>query len=353
MGTRYLVTCLVVWLSAGTAFATESQTLATVAERSEFVETGRYAEVRALCAEFAKRYPAAVRCRQFGVTPEGRPMMLLVASKSGALTLAEARKSNLPVVLFQGGIHAGEIDGKDAGFLALRELLEGKALPGALGKQVLLFVPVFNVDGHERFGQWNRPNQRGPREMGWRTTAQNFNLNREDMKAEAPEMQAMLRLVEAWDPLVVVDLHATDGAQFEHDIAIMVEPVNAGDEGLRKVGLALREATVAHLARNGSLPVAFYPSFVKDDDPSSGIRDGVPPPRLSHGYFWLRNRLGMLVETHSWKPYPARVEATRQTILSVVEQVAKEGSSWRRTALEADARASTLAGKPAIHSSHL
>ncbi|MCM2327949.1 MAG: M14 family metallopeptidase [Lysobacter sp.] len=331
---------------ATAAIGTQPHPLATHAERTRFAATGRYAEVVALCSEFAKRHPGAVRCQDFGVTPEGRPLKVLVVSQAGALTPAQARKSGMPVVLVQGGIHAGEIDGKDAGFLALRQMLEGEVQRGALGKQVLLFVPVFNVDGHERFGAWNRPNQRGPRETGWRTTAQNFNLNREYMKADAPEMQAMLRLVEAWDPLLVVDLHVTDGAKFEHDIAVMVQPVNAGDEAMRQVGLALREATVAHLARNGSLPLAFYPAFIKDDDPTSGIRDGVPPPRLSHGYFWLRNRLGMLVETHSWKTYPARVEATRQVILSVVEQVAKEGRSWRRTAMEADARAAALAGEP-------
>ena len=97
------------------------------------------------------------------------------------------------MLLVQGGIHAGEIDGKDAGFLALRQVLDGEAAKGALDKQVLLFVPVFNVDGHERFGAWNRPNQRGPEQMGWRTTAQNYNLNRDYVKADAPEMQAMLR----------------------------------------------------------------------------------------------------------------------------------------------------------------
>ena len=101
---------------------------------------------------------------------------------------------------------------------------------------MLLFVPVFNVDGHERFGHWNRPNQRGPDEMGWRTTAQNFNLNRDYVKADAPEMQAMLALVDAWDPLAYVDLHVTDGAKFQHDVSIQVEPVNAGDAALRKAG---------------------------------------------------------------------------------------------------------------------
>src|SRR3546814_2770534 len=82
-------------------------------------------------------------------------------------------------------------------FLALRQAREGEAAPGALDRQVLLFVPVFNVDGHERFGRWNRPNQRGPEEMGWRTTAQNYNLNRDYLKADAPAMQATPALVDA------------------------------------------------------------------------------------------------------------------------------------------------------------
>lgn len=159
--------------------ATAASPLTTIAERSGFRETGRYDEVIALCNAFAERYPQAVHCIDFGRSPEGRPMKALVASTSGALTPDAARAKGLPVLLVQGGIHAGEIDGKDAGFLALRQLLNGEAAPGALAKQVLLFVPVFNIDGHERFGAWNRPNQRGPEQMGWRTTAQNFNLNRD------------------------------------------------------------------------------------------------------------------------------------------------------------------------------
>ena len=158
--------------------ANAQSALTTVAERSGFSETGRYEEVTALCDAFARKYPKAVRCTTFGTTPEGRPMKALVASTSGALTSEQAQRRGLPVVLIQGGIHAGEIDGKDAGFLALREVLEGRAANGALDKLVWVFVPVFNVDGHERFGAWNRPNQRGPKEMGWRTTAQNYNLNR-------------------------------------------------------------------------------------------------------------------------------------------------------------------------------
>jgi hypothetical protein len=273
-------------------------------------------------------------------------MQALIVTRTGAMTPQAAKQRGLPVVLVQGGIHAGEIDGKDAGFLALREVLEQRAAPGALDRQVLLFVPVFNVDGHERFAQWNRPNQRGPVEMGWRTTAQNFNLNRDYVKADAPEMQAMLALVNAWDPLAYIDLHVADGARFEHDVSIQVEPVNSGDPEFRKAGLALRSNVIADIAERGSMPQSYYMSFAENDNPASGFVDGVADPRFSTGYFQLRNRLAMLVETHSWKDYPTRVRITRNAVVSVLAQVAAHGSEWRQAAAQADARATKIAGTP-------
>lgn len=331
------------------ATAQAATPLTTIAEQSGFKKTGRYEEVEKLCQAFQKTYPKEVRCLEFGRTPENRPMLALLVTRSGAFTPAQVAKKALPVTLIQGGIHAGEIDGKDAGFLALRDILDNKTgnktAEHLLNKQVLLFVPVFNIDGHERFGAWNRPNQRGPEEMGWRTTAQNFNLNRDYVKADAPEMQAMLKLINTWDPLAVIDLHVTDGAKFEHDISIQVEPVNSGDMALREAGKALRDNVIADLARQGSLPQSFYMSFVREDDPMSGFIDSVPPPRFSSGYPVLRNRFGMLVETHSWKDYPTRVRITRNTVISVLEQVAANGAQWLTATRAADQRAVQLAGQ--------
>jgi hypothetical protein len=318
--------------------------LKTVAERSAFVQTGRYDEVIKLCADFQAAYPKAVKCIDFGTTPQGRPMKALIVTRTGAMTAQAAAARKLPVVLIQGGIHAGEIDGKDAGFLALREVLENRAAPGALDKQVLIFVPVFNIDGHERFKKWNRPNQRGPVESGWRATAQNFNLNRDYAKADSPEMQAMLTLVNAWDPLAYIDLHVTDGAKFEHDVSIQVEPVHSADADLRQSGKALRDNVLADITKQGSLPHAFYMSFVDTDNPASGFADGVSDPRFSTGYFPLRNRLAMLVETHAWKDYATRVRITRNAVVSVLSQVAEHGAAWRQAALAADGRAAQLAG---------
>ena len=323
--------------------------LSTVAERSGYQQTGRYDEVVALCDAYQQAFPKAVRCFDFGTTPQGRPMKALAISTSGALTAEDARARGLPVVLVQGGIHAGEIDGKDAGFALARDLLQGKLdTPGQrlLDRVVLLFVPVFNVDGHENFRAWNRPNQRGPEQMGFRVTAQRINLNRDYVKADAPEMQAMLGLVNQWDPLATLDLHVTDGAKFRHDISVTGEPVNVGDEALRAAGRALKDGILARLKAQGSLPVGFYPSFVREDDPSSGFVESAYPPRFSSSYFPLRNRLVMLVETHSWKPYPARVRATYNAVLDALQLVAENGAQWSALAAQADARARQLGGTP-------
>jgi hypothetical protein len=180
--------------------------------------------------------------------------------------------------------------------------------------------------------------------MGWRTTGQNLNLNRDYVKAEAPEMQAMLRLLNEWDPILYADLHVTDGAEFEHDISINVTPTLAGDESLRMAGVSLREATLDRLSAQGSLPLGFYPTFIRDDDPSSGIADNVSTPRFSQQYWALHNRIGVLVETHSWKDYATRVRATHNAIVAILELAAASGKQWIAAANAAERRASAWAG---------
>jgi Zinc carboxypeptidase len=272
-------------------------------------------------------------------------MLVLIASRSGVLTPELARQRGLPVVLAQGGIHAGEIEGKDAGFLALRELLEEQAAPGTLKSFVLVFVPVVNVDGHERFGRWNRPNQKGPEEMGWRTTAQNLNLNRDYTKLDAPEMRAMLRLLDAWDPILYVDLHTTDGAQFEHDVSNNIQPRYIGAPALQPTGRAMLKELNDSLAKQGSLPLDFYPLLNDADNPASGFKISPYSPRFSTGYWPLRNRFALLVETHSWKDYPTRVRIMRNIFVILAGMTQREGSTWLAQARAEDERAQSLGGQ--------
>ena len=343
---RRLAPCALALLAFhGIADSAERNMLQTIAEQSGFKKTGRYEEVERLCAAFAKTYPDAVRCEEFGRTPEGRPMLALIASRSGALTPDIARQRGLPVVLAQGGIHAGEIEGKDAGFLALRELLEEKAAPGTLKSFVMVFVPVLNVDGHERFGRWNRPNQNGPEEMGWRTTAQNLNLNRDYTKLDAPETRAILRLLDAWDPILYVDLHTTDGAQFEHDVSNNIQPRYIGAPELQPTGREMLTELNDSLAKQGSLPLDFYPALNDADNPASGFQISPYSPRFSTGYWPLRNRFTLLVETHSWKDYPTRVRVMRNILVILAGMTQRQGATWVAEARAADERAQSLGGQ--------
>ena len=330
-------------LSLALAARPAAPDLATTAEKTGFERTGRHEEAVRLCRDIERTWPRRARCFSYGTTPEGRELVALAASADGVTRPLAARTKDRPVVLFQGGIHAGEIDGKDAGFLVLREWL---ASPdgGPLSKVTAVFVPVVNPDGHERFGPNQRPNQRGPAEGGWRTTARNLNLNRDYAKADAPEMRALLALLSEWDPIVYADLHVTDGARFEHDLAVLVEPRDGYDPSLRAEGKAVSDALLARLEQDGHLPLDFYPSFVDDGNPESGFARGVPPIRFGNGYWAARNRFGVLLETHSWRPYGERVKATADFLRALLGLAAERGHAWLAAAARADRAAAGLGG---------
>src|SRR3569833_2058919 len=176
-------------------------TLVTTGAASHWERTGRYAEAVQLCHDFA-RANAHVACREIGRTAEDRPPVA-----------RETARSSGPWSYMEAGIHAGEIEGKDAGFWFLRDVLDGKIAPGVLEHVNFVFVPVVCPDGHVRCSPYNRPNQRGPAERGFRTNAERLNINRDWMKAETEEVRAILRVVNQRAPVVFVDLHTTDGAK--------------------------------------------------------------------------------------------------------------------------------------------
>jgi murein tripeptide amidase MpaA len=312
----------------------------TPAEASDFIETPDYAATRAWLEKLVAASPL-LTLESFGTSPEGRDLYFVRASKG----------PGRPVVLAQGGIHAGEIDGKDAGMMLLRDIaLRGK--DGLLDKADLVFVPIFNVDGHERSSAWSRPNQRGPREQGWRTTAQNLNLNRDYLKADAPEMQAMIGLINKLDPVLYLDLHVTDGADFQYDI-------NTGFVGWQgqfarspAIGRWLdgrfRPAVDTALKRAGHLH-DLYVNAVDPDNLGKGIITEVDKPRYSTGYGDARRLPSVLVELHSLKNYRRRVLAT-YVLVEEALRLAGDEAAGLRAAIAADRAArpveATLRWKP-------
>jgi zinc carboxypeptidase len=329
---RYALVGLAV-VGACSAAAGPRPSLITTAEKSGYVRTGRYDEAVQLCRDFARAY-SGVACDDIGTTGEGRPLV----------AVRIARGDHRPTIYIQAGIHAGEIEGKDAGYWFLRDLLDGKVAPGALDHVSVVFVPVLNPDGHERFAPNNRPNQRGPEEMGFRTNGARLNLNRDYVKADTPEIQAVLATLRARDPVLLVDLHTTDGAKFEHDISINTAPVAARVDHLEGVANKLSYAITRRLTELGHLPVPFYPSFIDDEDPQSGFALGDAPPRFSQAYSAVRGRLGVLVETHSWRTYKERAASTYHALQAIFETAVHEADAWRKACDDASASDRKLRG---------
>lgn len=338
---RFLVLCPLM-MAPSLSLAQGDSTWATDFERSGGRKTPRYDETLAYCRrlEGASRW---IRVTSFGTSPRGRKLPLVILSRERAFDPASASRTGKAVILIQSGIHAGEIDGKDASLMLMRDIAVTKSLARLLDSTILLFVPIFNVDGHERFGPFNRINQDGPEEMGWRTTAQNLNLNRDYMKAEAPEMRAMLRLFSAWLPDLYVDCHVTDGIDFQYDITYAVEPAPYLDTGVsawmegRLLPLALP------LVEKSGHRIFNYVFPREDNDLSKGLNTGASTPRFSTGFAALQNRPAVLIETHMLKPYNVRVDATYHFLLSMIEAVNRDPSSLRGAVREAD-RAVIAAG---------
>ena len=138
-----------------------SSQMPTRAEQTGFVETSRYQETLDYCRRLEKESPW-LKVTSFGRSPEGRELILVIASKDRAFEPDAAAKTGKAIVLIQAGIHAGEIDGKDAGMMLLRDIAVTKQRAALLDHAIILFMPIYNVDGHERFGPYHRINQDGP-----------------------------------------------------------------------------------------------------------------------------------------------------------------------------------------------
>ena len=332
------------WCVALSAWGQTSTTapLRLEAEISKYQRTGNYAEVDAFCQTLANNHPNVVRCFSTGRSAEGRPMWVMAVSRSGALTPTQAKRLGIPVVLAIAGTHAGEIDGKDAGLMLIRDWLQKPPANDPLRQQVFLFVPVFNVDGHERPSPYNRPNQNGPSLQGERVTAQRINLNRDWVLGQSAEMNAMLQLISQWDPLLTLDLHVTDGVRFRHDVSLSMSSMFSSDDVLHEVSEQFLADMMTRLHSKGHQPLDFTPVLLDFENPRAGIMRDADAPRFSHVYAVLRNRLGLLIEDHAWSPYAQRVQTSKDVLIAALELMAKDGRALLKVATQADEHAEIM-----------
>ncbi len=315
----------------------------TYYEKSGFTKTPRYAETIEYCKRLDKASPW-VKYTSFGVSPQGRDLPLVILSRDGFFDPAKAARSGKAILLIQSGIHSGEIDGKDASLMLMRDIAITKQYAKLLENTILLFVPIFSVDAHERFGPHNRINQNGPEEMGWRVNAQNLNLNRDYMKADTPEMRAMLKLFSAWLPDLYVDCHVTDGIDLQYDVTYAAELGGNIDNGVSMwIKNKLLPESLPKVEAAGH-PIFWYVFPREENDLSKGMSAGAATPRFSTGYAALQNRPSVLIETHMLKPYKTRVNATYHLLKAMIECVNNDPVSLR-TAVRAADNATVQAGE--------
>ncbi len=332
---------LFIFLISSSLFAQSRNYWLTDYEKSDCLRTPRYDKTVAYCKRLAKASPW-VYYTSFGKSPQGRDLPLVIVSKEKAFTPALAAKSGKVILLIQSSIHAGEMDGKDASLMLIRDIVVNKTKANLLDHTIILFVPIFNVDGHERFGPNNRINQNGPIEMGWRTTAQNLNLNRDYMKADAPEMRSMLRLFTSWLPDFYIDCHVTDGIDFQYDVTYAMEVYANID---REIAAWCRDKylpfMISSVEKSGH-QMAPYIFPREDRDLSKGFSTGAALPRFSTGYGAVQNRPTLLIETHMLKPYKTRVESTYEILDATIRFANNESRNLRALNKKADERSALL-----------
>lgn len=294
--------------------------------------TPSYAETVAWLERLTEAAPELAMV-SIGTSAEGRDIWMVIASREGAATPGALRANRRPTLLAHAGIHSGEIDGKDAGLMLLRDLAVRGEVTGRaalLDRANFLFIPILSVDGHERSSRFSRINQRGPAEMGWRTNARNLNLNRDFAKLETEELRALVAAVRSWQPDLYLDLHVTDGEDYQYDITYGYNGRHAWSPSIAAwLDEVFSPAADAALDEMGHVPGRLT-FAVNGRDMSQGTVRWTAPPRFSNGWGDARHLPSVLVENHSLKAYPRRVLGTYVLLESALATLGRDAESLQR-----------------------
>ena len=297
--------------------------LLTVAESSQFETTSKYADVM----DFIKRLQGKsqlIRVETLCVSPEGRAVPLLIIGNPPPSSPQALMHDSRAVVYIQGNIHAGEVEGKEASLMLARDILLDEKLP-YLDKLVVLFAPIFNADGNERFGPNNRRGQAGPELVGVRYNGQNLDLNRDSMKLESPELEGLVvNVLNRWDPVLLVDLHTTNGSYHEEPVTYSW-PLNPN--GDTSIIAYMRDKMMpwigTHLEERYNTLSVPYGNFRNSSDPSQGWYTFSHLPRFVTNYVGLRNRLSILDENYSHADFETRVLGCYNFLRSILDYCAQ------------------------------
>lgn len=318
----------------------------TTAERSNFTATSTLADVRVFL-DSLDAMSEHVAIGTLGVSADGNPIPYVIASRPLVRTPAEARVLDRPIVYVQGGIHGGEVEGKEAVLALVRDLAR-QSVRNLLDSIVIVAVPMYNPDGASALGpqERNRSEQNGPAVVGQRANGDSLDLNRDYVKAEAPETRATLEFLHRWEPDVFIDLHATNGSH--HGYAFTWSPplnpasliVGPFVRDTLMPSLANRLRTYRHIQ---SFP---YGNFVSQDSVQRGWFTYDHRPRYGVNYMGLRGRVAVLFEAYSHDPYPRRVGTAYTFLFDLLDLIAANRGEFLDVSREADRRVTGWGTQP-------
>lgn len=321
----------------------------TRAERSGSRETSTHADVLGFLDSLG-RAGAPMRRGVLATSAQGREVPWVLLGRPIPADPAEAHRSGKPVVWVQGNIHGGEVEGKEATQMLIRDLTVGPLRP-LLDSLIVLVVPIYNTDGNDALGPGDRhrPGQAGPEVVGRRPNGQGLDLNRDYIKQEAPETRGAARLLNAWDPDLIVDLHTTNGSYHGYVLtyAAGLNP-NSPPANEYLYDRFLPEVRARMRSRHRQ-EVYWYGNF-RNQEPDSlalgGWETYDPRPRFGINWYAMRNRLAILSEAYSNADFATRISASYHFALEILRLAAEEratikrltGQSWRPDSLAVQSR---------------
>ncbi|MGB1847680.1 MAG: M14 family zinc carboxypeptidase, partial [Pseudohongiellaceae bacterium] len=200
----------------------------TAAERSHFERTSTFNEVIEVLDALDSQTDLIYR-ETLLLTREGRDVPIVVLANPPVSSPAQAEASGKPVIAIQANIHGGEVEGKEASLIVMRDILFGDK-QHLLENQILIFVPIYNADGNDAMSENSRPNQELSPVMTGVRTAHGYDLNRDGMIVDADETKALFRnVIQRWDPDLLVDLHTTNGTWHGNSLTYAPSYATAGD----------------------------------------------------------------------------------------------------------------------------
>ena len=308
--------------------------LTTTFEKSNFLETDDYEGTIAYAKLLAKQFKE-VHYQTIGTTVTGRDVPLLIIDKDGYTKPKKIRKSGRCIILVQSCIHPGEPNGKDAMFLLIRNMLRGRENSDLLDDFSFIFIPVLSPDGLANFSPFNRINQNGPKQMGWRVNAQGLNLNRDFTKLDSPELRGFTALFNQWQPDLFFDTHATNGADYQYVTTYSIEDFGNYDAGLSYWLSRVWEPKIRVAMSELGIPIKRYIEFHPWGDPTASLYDESFSAMFSEAYTTARNCPGILLETHMLKPYKDRVLSTYHIIVETLRIIASDKANFQNTIAQA------------------